>query len=165
MENDRIMLGIGGMGVTNKAGGAIKTMALGSCVAVVLLDPTSKTVGMAHVALPDSTLNKEKGSNLPGYFADTGIDALLKEMQKLTLKRNIREFYVKITGGANVLRGDNTFDIGKRNVLAIKRILWQKYGTGPVAEDVGGKISRTVTVYTDTGNIEIFCPGKGAWNL
>jgi chemotaxis protein CheD len=81
------------------------------------------------------------------------------------MKKSVRGFYVKMTGGANVLRGDNTFDIGKRNVLAIKRILWQKYGTGPVAEDVGGKISRTVTVYAESGEIEIFCPGKGTWKL
>jgi chemotaxis protein CheD len=140
-------------------------MALGSCVAVILLDPVTKTVGMAHVALPDSALNEEKGITLPGYFADTGIDALIRKMQEATQKKSVRGFYVKITGGANVLKGDNTFDIGKRNVLAIKRILWQKYGTGPVAEDVGGKISRTVTVYVDTGSIEIFCPGKGTWNL
>ena len=46
------------------------------------------------------------------------------------------------------------FDIGKRNVIAIKRYLW-KNGLGVVKEDVGGSISRTVTVYVGTGEITL----------
>ena len=34
---------------------AITTLGLGSCVGVVLYDPTKKICGMVHVMLPDST--------------------------------------------------------------------------------------------------------------
>lgn len=158
------MLGIGDYAATCTPGDIVKTLALGSCVAVILLDPETKTAGMVHIALPDSTLNMEKSRKQPGYFADSGIAALLAEMNKMGAKQNIRNMYVKLAGGANVLRSSASFDIGKRNILIVKKILWQ-LGTGPGAEDVGGNISRTVSVAVDTGVVEIFCPGKGSWTI
>ncbi len=160
------MLGIGDYGASGAQGGIIKTMALGSCVAVIMLDPETKTVGMVHIALPDSSLNKEKREQRPGYFADTGIPALFKNMKDVGAGKDIRKYYVKIIGGANVLKASSVsvFEIGKRNILAVKKILW-KNGTGVVAEDTGGNISRTVSVYVKTGAVGIHCPGKGDWNL
>jgi len=159
-----IMLGIGDYAATRAPGDIVKTMALGSCVAVILLDPETQTAGMVHIALPDSTLNAEKKEKQPGYFADSGISALIAEMNKMGVKKNIRDMYIKLAGGANVLKAGISFDIGKRNILMIKKILWQ-LGTGPVAEDTGGHISRTVSVAVDTGIVEISCPGKGTWTI
>ena len=156
------MLGIGDYGASNSPGDVIKTLALGSCVAVIMLDPASKTVGMVHIALPDSALNAQKRSEKPGYFADSAIPALVEEMRRHGSSGKLPAMLVKLVGGANVLDANNTFDIGKRNVLAIKKILW-KYGTGPVAEEVGGHISRTVAAYVDTGSTEISSPGRENW--
>jgi chemotaxis protein CheD len=44
-------------------------------------------------------------------------------------------------------------------VLAIKKLLWAK-GLGPMAEEVGGHISRTVSVAVDTGLVHIQTPGQ-----
>lgn len=159
-----IMLGIGDYAATRTQGDIVKTMALGSCVAVILLDPETKTAGMVHIALPDSNLNIEKREKQPGYFADSGINALLEEMRKAGASQNIRNMYVKLAGGANVLKAGASFDIGKRNILTVKKILWQ-LGTGPGAEDIGGHISRTVSVAVETGIVEISCPGKGIWTI
>lgn len=157
-----IMVGIGDYNATKAKGSAIKTMALGSCIGIVLLDPSSETVGMVHIALPDSSIDLEKSKTKPGYFADTALNILLKRMMECGSKGNIQTMYVKIAGGANVL--NNGLDIGNRNILAVKKALWQ-LGTGPVAEDVGGNFSRTMTAYTDTGAIDLYCPGRGTWNL
>ena len=78
----QIILGVGDYGASNQIGEEVKTFALGSCVSVVLLDPKTRTVGMVHVALPESVINKAKSIEKPGYFADTGIPALLSEMAK-----------------------------------------------------------------------------------
>ena len=59
-----IVLGIGGIGATNTKGSSLKTYALGSCIAVVILDPQTRTVGMVHVALPDSSIKPEKVASL-----------------------------------------------------------------------------------------------------
>lgn len=157
-----VMVGIGDYNAVKSKNSVLKTMALGSCVAIVLLDPASETIGMVHVALPDSSIDVEKSKTKPGYFADTAIPPLLTRMMEFGSKGKILDMYVKITGGANVL--NNGMDIGNRNILAVKKVLWQM-GTGPVAEDVGKNFSRTVSAYTDTGIIELYCPGRGTWNL
>lgn len=159
------MLGIGHHGATISEGGVIKTMALGSCIAVMILDRKTRCIAMDHVALPDSSVSPERGKQLPGYFADTGIPALLKEVQRVG-KSTLRpsDLIIKLAGGANVADPNNTFNIGKRNALAIKKILWQ-HGMGPVAEDLGGFHSRTVTMYRDTGKIVLSCPGRSDWLL
>lgn len=159
-----LVLGIGDYGASKDGGSEIKTYALGSCVAVVLLDPRTRTVGMIHVALPDSAINPEKCKTKPGYFADTGLPKLLDAMVKCSGNSNSRGLVVKLIGGASIMDPNDTFNIGKRNVLAIKKILWAK-GLGPTAEDVGGNYSRTVSVSVDSGEIKISCPGRGIWKI
>lgn len=160
----KLMIGVGDYGASNAAGESVKTMALGSCVAVVILHPPTRTVGMVHVALPESTTNLDRAKERPGYFADTGIPALLKRMAEMTKNPSNKGYIVKMTGGAKVMDPNNLFNIGDRNVLAIKKNLW-KYGMGPVAEDTGGQISRTVEVFVETGKIVISSPGRNNWEI
>ena len=159
-----IVLGVGDFGASNKQEDTIKTYALGSCVGVIMVDPKARIAGMIHVALPDSNINPAKAKQHPGYFADTGIPLLIRDMQKLGFNGKGRGLIVKIAGGANILDPNNTFSIGKRNVLAIKKILWG-LGMGVVAEDVGGSFSRTVSVELRMGKMEISCPGRCTWKL
>jgi chemotaxis protein CheD len=159
-----LMIGIGDYGASKTPGDVVKTMALGSCVAVIFLVPKTRCVGMVHVALPESKIDAGKGAAKPGHFADTGVPALFKEVCRVGGQVTMKDVYVKIAGGANVLGASNTFDIGRRNVLAVKKVLWQM-GTGPVAEDVEGHFSRTVTVDISSGTIELSSPAKGKWTL
>ena len=103
---------------------------------------------------------------MPGYFADTGIVALIRHMQAIGCKGPGpgQGFTVKLAGGANVMDTNDTFMIGKRNILAAKKILW-RYGLAPLAEDVGGSISRTVSVMVNTGEVILSSPGRGDWLL
>jgi len=159
-----LVLGIGEFGASRDPSAKVKTFALGSCVAITLLDPTTRTVGMIHIALPDSSINPQKIKERPGYFADTGIPLLLREMTRVSGASLTRRLVVKICGGASIMDPNDTFNIGKRNVLAVKKILWAQ-GMGPVAEDVGGNHSRTVMASVSNGEIQISCPGRGQWTL
>lgn len=159
-----MMLGVGDLAAANVPGTTIKTLALGSCVAVLFLDPQTRTVGMAHIALPESKINDGKAVEKPGYFVDTAIPALMREMNRLGCKGNGKGMIVKLVGGAKIMDPDNTFNIGKRNVLAIKKMLWSM-GTGVVAEDVGGSISRSVAVDVDTGRVVISSFGRNDWSI
>ncbi len=159
-----IMLGVGELGASKFSGEIVKTMALGSCVSVVILHPPTKSVGMAHVALPESGIDQERAKERPGYFADTGVPELLKTMARLSGETKTKGYITKLTGGAKVMDPNNLFNIGDRNVLAIKKALW-KFGMGPVAEDTGGQISRTVAVHVDTGKIIISSPGRKDWGI
>lgn len=154
-----IVVGVGGYAVSCTPGGTIKTFALGSCVSVVMLDPKCGMAGMVHVALPESRLSPEKAVELPGYFADTGIPALINRMGNMGSMGRGKGMIVKLVGGAKIMDSSETFNIGKRNALAIKKILWEN-GMGAIAEDLGGHVSRTVTVEVDTGDIIISTPGR-----
>jgi chemotaxis protein CheD len=160
----QVILGVGDYGASDSQSDAVKTFALGSCVSVILLDPKTRTVGMAHVALPDSSINKVKAVEKPGYFADTAIPALLNEMVKFGCHKKGKGMVVKLCGGANVMDTNDTFQIGKRNALAIKKILWA-YGMGAVSEDLGKNFSRTVSISVETGQVTLSSPGRPDWQL
>jgi chemotaxis protein CheD len=156
-------IGVGELGATS-APGRLKTMALGSCIAVVMLDPAKTAIGMVHVALPDSSIERLKALTLPGYFADTGITSLMLRMAGLGCDARGRGFIVKLIGGAAILDAAGVFNIGKRNLLSCRKLLWQ-LKLPVLAEDTGGDISRTVEVDQATGKTLISCPGKGTWEL
>ncbi|PCJ19082.1 MAG: chemotaxis protein CheD [Candidatus Cloacimonadota bacterium] len=154
----KLTLGIGEAGTINKPGEIIETLALGSCVAIILMDPKTHCVGMVHCALPDSKLNREKAEKLPGYFVDTGIPYVLKLMKNLVAPNTLGKIIVKLAGGACVADKNKVFNIGKRNILTTKKLLW-KYRLGAIAEDVGGSHSRSVVVEVDSGRVILKSPG------
>ncbi len=154
-----IILGVGEYGSTVQPDEVIKTYGLGSCVAVLCHDPVSGIVGMLHVALPDSSVAQDRPPTRIGYFADTGVPALFENMQRLGWRKAIGQVRVKLAGGASILDPKGTFNIGKRNQLAIKRILW-RLGFSPIAEDLGGNYSRTVSIAAKTGEVLITTPGR-----
>jgi len=159
-----VLLGIGDYGASKTPGDIVKTLALGSCIAIVFLDPKTRMVGMVHVALPDSTIaTPEELKKLPGRFADTGIQALMRHMKSMGMEDH-KDLIVKLVGGAMIMDPKNTFNIGKRNALAIKKCLWE-LGIGARKEDIGGTISRTVSVFVDTGKVVIKSPGKEDWSI
>lgn len=154
------MLGLGDWHVSSRPGDVIKTFALGTCVAVMMMDPKSGSFGMAHVVLPDSKINPAKAQAQPGYFADTAVPLLQAQLVKLGANPRMT---VKICGGAQILDADNHFNVGKKNVLAVKKALWAcKLGTS--AEDTGGRFSRTVTL-DSAFQIVITSPNKENWSL
>jgi chemotaxis protein CheD len=159
-----IVLGVGEHATTNRPGEQLKTYALGSCVAVIFLDIDNRSIGMAHIALPNSEVNPERALKYPGYFADTAIPVLLKEMMRLGYVESGRKMKVKLVGGASMLDDDKLFQIGERNISAIRQGL-SACGLSVAAHDLGGKISRNVTVEADTGAVIIASRGVGTWKI
>lgn len=158
-----IYVGVGEYATSVTPGEIVKTLALGSCVAVVILDTNNKSVGLLHIALPESSINKKRAKEKPGMFVDTGIPDLLEEMKKLGYDGS-SGLIIKLAGGASIMDPNETFKIGKRNVLAIRKTLW-RFRLGAIAEDVGGNISRSVAVDMNTGKVIISSPGRGEWEL
>jgi len=156
-----ITLGIGEWAVTSEPSDIIKTYALGSCVAVMIYDTKNRIAGMVHVALPESSVDKDKARLLPGYFADTGVSTMIEEMKRRGVVR--AHVWVKLAGGASVMDPNGVFDIGKRNILAVKRNLWRS-SLGPIAEDTGGSISRTVLMTVADGEVSL-SSGSRQWKI
>ncbi len=144
-------VGIGEYAISGN-GDEIKTFALGSCVALIVYDTELHLAAMMHIALPELQINPKKAETTPGYFADSGVPLLLSKLKKEGCTR--RTIRIKLAGGSNIMDAQGRFDIGKRNVLAIKKLLW-KHRLGVIAEDVGGSISRTVSICATTGTVLI----------
>ena len=120
----------------------LATYSLGSCVGVCLYNQAERTGGMLHYLLPDSSANPQRAKENPFIYADTGMETLLEKLMSIGIKKN--QIRVKIAGGAQRLKVTaQGFDIGKRNYLAIRKILW-KNGMFIDAEDVGGCSPRTL---------------------
>ena len=156
-----ITLGVGDWAVSDNPSESIKTYALGSCVGVMIYDTSKKIAGMIHVALPDSAVDPEKAKKQPGYFADVGVSVMIEEMKRRGATR--QHVWVKLAGGATTMDPNGIFDIGKRNILAIKRSLWRS-SLGPIAEDTGGTTSRTVTFEISDGSISLSA-GTRQWTI
>lgn len=156
-----INVGIGEWAVSTEASDTLKTYALGSCVAVLIYDSKTRVAGMIHVALPESGVDQERARVQPGYFADTGLPLMIEEMKKLGATR--AHIWVKLAGGSSVMDSVGLFDIGKRNILAVKKQLWRST-LGPIAEDVGGTISRTVSLSVATGETTL-SSGNRSWTI
>ncbi len=149
-----ILVRIGDIQVSNDPGFYLATYGLGTCVAVTMYDEASKTAGMAHVALPDSGINLEKSKQLPGYFADTAIPELYKKMRQNGVNISIDKLGVKIFGGKKTSLKESVFNIGYKNVLAVKDMLTQ-YQVKVKELDVGGKFNRTVLVDVLSGRVTV----------
>ena len=160
----KIFVGIGEVGISNEPGAMIHTV-LGSCVGLIFLAPKIRTMGIAHVALPESELPNHQSSykKLPGYFADTAVTYMIEEFKKRGVQRPT-DLIVKLTGGAAILDENGQFNIGKRNILAVRKQLW-KNRLVPAKEEVAKDFSRRVRLELNTGKVYVSTPGKDEWTL
>ncbi|MEA1933533.1 MAG: chemotaxis protein CheD [Thermodesulfobacteriota bacterium] len=154
-----IMVGISDMKVSNNPDDVLITYSLGSCIGVTIWDPEVRTGGLLHYLLPDSNLNKEKAKKNPFIFSDSGVPLLFREAYKFgALKKRM---IVKVAGGAQVLGNNDFFDIGKRNMLALRKIFWRN-NVIVAGSDIGGTISRTIFLNIKTGVTLVKMPGRKA---
>ncbi len=152
-----LTVGVGDCKVSGDRDTALVTHALGSCIAVAMHDPVAGVGGLLHLMLPESRIDPAKAEARPAMFADTGITYLLSEMAlKGALKRRLSLW---VAGGAQVIDDGGVFNIGKRNYLAVRKILWQG-GLLLRGEEVGGTVSRTVRLEVGSGRFWLRGPGQ-----
>ena len=151
-----VIVGIGDCMVSNDPSEVIVTHALGSCIAVLVHDSMAKVSGLLHYMLPESNLDPDKARARPCIFADTGIPILFQSAYQLGAAKS--RMVVTAVGGAQMLDDNGTFNIGKRNYLAMRKIFW-KAGVIVQREEIGGNISRTVSIEVETGRVLMRSPG------
>jgi chemotaxis protein CheD len=149
------VIGVADMKVSRVPGETLITYALGSCLGVTVFDPVAQVGGLLHVMLPDSTIDAAKAQANPYMFVDTGVPKLFKACYELGAVKT--RIVVKVCGGAHQGADEATdrFQIGKRNAVQLKQLLW-KNGVMIKAQDVGGvQLSRTVSLDVGTGDVVI----------
>jgi len=147
---EQIIVGMADCRIGDTAGQVLATYALGSCIGLAVYDPKATVGGLLHFMLPDSTIDPARGRENPFMFADTGIPRLLEQVCGRGASR--RRLVAHAVGGAQMMDQENVFEIGKRNYLALRKILW-KAGVLLQGEVVGGVNSRTVRLEIGTGKL------------
>jgi chemotaxis protein CheD len=146
------IVGIGEMIISNNIEDTIKTFALASCVGVAVYSSFRKVGGIIHIALPKPT-NSEEGVIRRCYYASTGIPLFINRMciNYGCLKGELR---ISIFGGANSIRNNDIFNIGRKNIEAVKYMLNEmnlKFND----IETGKSVSRTIELDVFTGEVVV----------
>jgi len=124
---------------------------LGSCVSIVMWHPHLRQGGMCHYLLAQ---RNESSDTLSGRYGDEAMLLLLRAA--LACGRPLKEFQVKLLGGATVLshregeRSSN--DVATRNI-EMARQLARQLGLNVQAEDLGGTSPRMVVFDVQSGDV------------
>ena len=152
-------VGVAHMKVSADTGDLIITHALGSCLGIVVHDPVACVGGMLHVMMPLSAIDPAKAQRNPFMFVDTGFPELLTECFNAGAQKHRLE--IRVAGGANsrIREEDDLFQIGKRNLVVLRKLLWRN-GLLLKSYDVGGTNSRTMSLEIGTGKVTIKSCGQ-----
>jgi chemotaxis protein CheD len=148
-----VQVGLGELAVTKDTTVVLTCTGLGSCIAMCVYDPFTKSGGLAHMLLP-TCRTRHDISSPPVKYIDTGAPLLINRLLKQgSLKENL---IVKITGGARMLQipGYSQLNIGQRNIEEIKATLARE-GVPILGAEIGGGFGRSVHFYLDSGRILI----------
>jgi len=132
---------------------------IGAGIGMSVHDPVGGLGGILNFILPDSTMaNGNNPSKSPYMFADTGIAALLKSLFEQGAKaENLK---VVIAGGAHIMDQSGVFNIGQKNLEALKTNLGD-HDVKIYHEAVGGIKSRTISLEIGSGRSIIKTLGEG----
>ena len=155
----RQIVPMGKMAVSAVEGEELVTYALGSCLGVAIYDPVAIVGGLLHVMLPLSTSDPERAAENPTLYVDTGVPLLFRACYEMGAEK--RRLVVKVAGGATTRDENDIFQIGRRNMVVLRKLLW-KNGVLLQAEDVGGRDSRTMSLTIGSGAVTVKANGLSA---
>ena len=150
-------IGISDCYVSSDPRDVLTTHALGSCIGMTIYDPVARVAGLLHFMLPDSGSDPARSREKPFMYADTGIPLLFRTAYSHGAVK--QRLLVGVMGGAQVMSGTDSFNIGKRNCLEMRKILW-KAGVMIHAEDLGGVSPRTVRMEVASGRVLVSSSGE-----
>jgi chemotaxis protein CheD len=152
MVKTRVVIDISDAKVSDDPSDLLVTYSLGSCIGVCLYDPALHIGGMLHYQLPTAKMDPERARSKPFMFADTGMKRLLDQFATMGAVR--KRLQVRLAGGATMATGPQGFDIGKRNYLAIRKLLWSE-GMFIDTEDIGGSAARNLYLDIADGTVTV----------
>ena len=136
---------------TATGSGSISTV-LGSCVSTCLWDPAQRIGGMNHFMLPGDVRAAPSPWGISTRFGVHAMEVLINEMIHQGADR--KRLVAKVFGGARVLRGFETLDVGARNSEFVLAFLREE-GIQLLAQDLLGESPRKVHFFPATGKVQV----------
>jgi len=156
-----IVVGISDMRITNRPNQNLVTHSLGSCLGLMVYDPSSGVGGLIHCLLPVAREAREGKTLNPCMYVNTGVPHMIKSMFAKGAKRE--RLVIKAAGCGRMMNVSNSFDTGAANLAALQKLLDHNH-LRLSGSDVGGSIPRTVRFYIDSGRVVISSCGK-SWEI
>lgn len=150
------VVSISDLKISDQDGDTIVTYSLGSCIGMAVYDPVRKIGGMIHYMLPASKISPDKAEKNPAMFADTGVPLLLNQLLQMGAQKS--RLLIKVAGGAQLMDDNKVFNIGERNFLMLRKILWAN-NLLIKGQDVGGAKARTLKMEIATGRVTVRSAG------
>jgi chemotaxis protein CheD len=137
------------------------TLALGSCVAVLLYDPVPRVGALMHLLLPSQQMARDRSN--PGRFPETAMPRVLAELEAAGAHRD--RLTAWLVGGASMFGPTAAaMGMGERNVAAARRVLAGAH-IPVIGEDVLERYGRSVYFHLDDGRIEVRSVAHGTRRL
>jgi chemotaxis protein CheD len=133
-------------------GGESIATVLGSCVSTCLWDPAERIGGMNHFMLPGEPTAAPSPWGLSARFGLYAMEVLINEMLHLGADR--RRLVAKAFGGARVLQGFDTLDVGAQNSEFVLGFLREE-GIRVAAQDLLGVHPRKLHFFPATGKVQV----------
>jgi len=121
---------------------------LGSCVSACLWDPLRRIGGMNHFMLPGSGSGAKESARM-GVYA---MELLINQMLKLGAERS--RLVAKVFGGASVLQGMDTLNVGTQNSDFVLQFLREE-GIAVTAQDLYDVCPRKVYFFLQSGKVKV----------
>ncbi|HEX9718259.1 MAG TPA: chemoreceptor glutamine deamidase CheD [Ramlibacter sp.] len=131
--------------------GSICTV-VGSCVSTCLWDPVRRIGGMNHFMLPGEPSGTASPWGLSARFGVYAMEVLINEMLHLGAERG--RLVAKVFGGAQVLQGFDTLDVGRMNSTFVLNFL-QEEGIQLLAQDLLGTCPRKLHFFPASGKVRL----------
>jgi chemotaxis protein CheD len=125
---------------------------LGSCVAACIRDPKTGIGGMNHFMLPEGGGDQHNVLSNSARYGGYAMEVLINQLVKLGANRNRLE--AKVFGGAAVLRGFTTVQVGAMNSEFVLDYLHAER-IRVVAEDLLDVYPRKVYFFPATGRVMV----------
>jgi chemotaxis protein CheD len=149
------VVGTGQFAVSTDPDDTLITYGLGGALGITAYDRVARVGGLVHALTPVTALHVDEAQRWPSRFVETGVSRMLDAMYARGARKDRVE--IRAAGGARTPGPDECFAIGRRNVVALKKVLWQR-GMLIRTHDVGGPVTRTLSLCIEDGRVEVDTP-------
>ncbi len=149
MEKNIIKVPIADAEYTTDRHAVLKARNVGSCIALAALDRANMVGGLLHVLLPDARIDPFSADTIafnPYKYISSGVSLYLRHIFDMGATHDTLCLYA--FGGAELVPDTMDFKLGHRNIVTLRRSLWQE-GVLLTKYDFGGDTPRSIQLDMD----------------
>ncbi len=132
---------------SSNAKSQLRSIAIGSCIAVAGFDPVKKAGVIAHIMLPGKAPEKAEAKT---KYAQDAIDEMMRLFREYGTDEN--DIYVCLVGAGNVLKKEDD-TVCQKNIDSVTSIIYKR-GIEIKAAVLGGMERRSVFMDLPSGTVK-----------